>query len=221
MNNVELKQTDEMMCRRTYCMNPKFLFRTGSSLHPEVFSDDSDIDYILIVDHILVDEFNDMDGLTSNKLNFSCKELFNFYWRAEFQPVNGHPISLIIYTWDKFFTHLFNRSAPKMHILRDYKMIVGDENKWLLLRKLYAPDLRSVESDVVYLKKGKWHNAKFLWSWRSVIFIDTGTWLHDRSSIKAAVELAHPGMLEKDIFQQRDFIIQKLEEALEKDEIRY
>lgn len=176
-----------------------FVIRAGSSLHPEVFKEDSDIDYFVVADVIPLDLINKFPSKISPDLRKEelGEELRYFYWRINLKPIGKHPVNVIFYTWKKFMEHVEQRSGPKMYLLDEHKLLEGDKDKIEYLKENYKPNIDTAKSDLSTLANRKYDkgNEKFLWQWRSVCLLKEGRWLKNKQQIIEWVNKKYPGKI--------------------------
>jgi hypothetical protein len=173
-----------------------YIFRIGSSLHPEWFGPESDIDYIVVVEKFRLAMVNDYPRRTSPRMDagFYIDDAYNFFWRLSREPYEGHAVTICIYTLDKFTDYIEKRSPPKMYILHEHHLLHGDQDALAALKAANPPDIRTARQDLATLRNPK-YAAMWPWGWRSVSIMRGDGWLPNKAAITAYVEQHYPGKL--------------------------
>jgi hypothetical protein len=176
-----------------------YLLRIGSSLNPKWFTTTSDIDYILVTEYLTRYLIKDFPNRISPELPVKwndAERIYGFFWRLNVREVEGHKVTICIYTADKFYQYIETRSPPKMYVLHENKLLIGDENELERLKEENPPDKRTAEADFKALSCTKYRHA-FPWEWRSVALLrEPGKWLNNKEAITQWVSKNYPGQLE-------------------------
>lgn len=172
---------------------PETFVRAGSSLHPDDFSTNSDIDYFLVVDNLYPAFVNGLQDRITPELSVARvgEVLHSFYWKVGLTPIGGHEVNLHIYTTSLFRKYCRERSGPKMYLLNEHRFIGGREEFLPSLAKEYPPSIDTAISDYKALLNKKYLH-RFLWAWRSVCLLKEGLWLRNKAEINDWVSKHYP-----------------------------
>ena len=167
--------------------------RAGSSLHPDGFTESSDIDYFVVVDKFSPSFVNGFPDRVSPLLDEGRvgRFLHSFYWKVSLQRVGLHDIHIHIYTKSLFELYCQRRSGPKMYLLNEHRFLGGEDTFLERLRAEYPPSIETAKSDLNALHNPKYHH-RFLWAWRSVCLLKEQRWLRNKAEITEWVAENYP-----------------------------
>jgi hypothetical protein len=190
----KIAERDELL--KLYCKDVEWLLRIGSSLHPEWFKEESDIDYMIVLPVLTEGFVLNFPLRISPELSVSgVKKSDNFFWRIECAPILAHRVTVTCYTTARFLRYVEDRSPPKMYVLHENLLLAGNGAALDDLRDEFPPDSRTARQDRAGLVDPKYHH-RFLWAWRSVcVCRENGRWLRNKREIAQWVHEHYPGLL--------------------------
>jgi len=207
---IDLEALDETMKLR--CAGAHWLLRIGSSIHEDWFREESDVDYLLVLDDVSRQFIDEFPGRTSPSLPAKVSEHnSNFYWRLEAGTIDRHRISVTIYSTLKFLEYCNARSPPKVYILHEHLLLLGSAEELETLRLACPPNRDTAIQDLQTLQNPR-YEAIWPWGWRSVSIAQGGAWLKNKAAIEAYVEKNYPGRL-----HDKAFLIKTLTRLINED----